>query len=70
MHGWDFDRLGIEPGGRVRVSSATASITAHAIPDAAVPKGVAAMAVNQPGSPMADLIDVSSPVTEIRVETT
>jgi anaerobic selenocysteine-containing dehydrogenase len=70
LHGWDFDRLGIDPGGQVRVSSATASITVAAVPDPAVPKGVAAMAANQPGSPLAELIDVSSPITEIRVETT
>jgi NADH-quinone oxidoreductase subunit G len=69
LHGWDFDRLGIDPGGRVRVSSATASVVVEAVPDPGVPKGVAAVAVNQPGSPIADLIDAGAPITEIRVET-
>jgi NADH-quinone oxidoreductase subunit G len=69
LHGWDFDRLGIETGGRVRVSSATASVVVEAVPDPGVPKGVAAIAVNQPGSTIAELIDAGAPITEIRVET-
>jgi hypothetical protein len=36
--------------------------------DPTVPKGVAALLVNQPGADPAPLIDASSPVTEIRVE--
>ncbi len=68
LHGWDFDRLGVEPGGRVKVTSATASTVLEVVPDPSVPQGVAAVAVNQPGHAIADLIDVTAPITEIRVE--
>ncbi len=69
LHGWDFERLGIDAGGRVKVTSATGSAMVDAVPDPAVPKGVAAVAVNQPGSTIADVIDATAPITEIRVET-
>jgi NADH-quinone oxidoreductase subunit G len=68
LHQWDFDHLGVAPGGRVKVTSPKASIVVDAHPDPAVPRGVAAMVFNQAGPSPAELIDVTSPITEIRVE--
>jgi anaerobic selenocysteine-containing dehydrogenase len=69
LHKWDFDHLGVAPGGRVKVISPKSSIMVDAVPDPAVPRGVAAMVANQAGPSPADLIDVTTPITEIRVET-
>jgi NADH-quinone oxidoreductase subunit G len=64
----DFDRLGVDDGAPVEVSSPRATTTMEVVADASVPRGTAALFVNQPGANPADLIDVSQPVTDIRVE--
>ena len=65
----DLDRLGVGPSDQVRISSARGSITATIAPDGAVPVGTVAMAVGQGDPSPTALIDATSPVTEIRVET-
>ncbi|MGQ0805203.1 MAG: NADH-quinone oxidoreductase subunit NuoG [Actinomycetota bacterium] len=69
VHPKDFDRVGVAPGGRVRVTSARGSVQLPLHPDRSTPEGVAFLSFNQPGEGAADLIDVSAPVTDIRIET-
>jgi anaerobic selenocysteine-containing dehydrogenase len=65
----DRDRLGIADGDEVKVSSARSSFLVRAVSDPGMPKGVAYLPFNQPGSCANDLIDASAAVTDIRVET-
>ncbi len=67
----DLDELGVVAGSPVRVRTATATTVVTAIPDASLPRKVVAADFNVPlddGS-VADLIDVGSPVVELRLET-
>ena len=68
MHPHDFDRLGVEPGAVVTVTSASGAVSLPAHPDPGVPRGTAAVLFNQPGPPTGSLIDVTAAVTEVRVE--
>ncbi|HYD11163.1 MAG TPA: NADH-quinone oxidoreductase subunit NuoG [Acidimicrobiales bacterium] len=65
----DLDRLGVTSGGQVRVTSSRTSLTLGVVADERVPRGVAALAFNQLGVDVGELIDVTSPVTDVRVET-
>ncbi|MEP6659939.1 MAG: NADH-quinone oxidoreductase subunit NuoG [Acidimicrobiales bacterium] len=69
LNGIDHDRLGITPGATVRVSSARTNIMLAAERDDSVPRGSAWIAFNQPDAAIAELIDLSSAVTDVRVET-
>jgi anaerobic selenocysteine-containing dehydrogenase len=69
LNPYDFDRLGVAPGTRVRLSSSRTAVVAEARPDPGGPRGSASLPFNQPGVIAADLIDVTSPVTDVRVET-
>jgi hypothetical protein len=53
----------------VKITSARGSITTQVKPDAEVPVGTLAMAVGQGDPAPSSLIDATSAVTEIRVET-
>jgi NADH-quinone oxidoreductase subunit G len=66
---YDLDRLGLSSGGRVRLSSARTNLIVEVEPDAAVPRGSASLPFNSEGIPAAELIDGSSPVTDVRIET-
>ncbi len=65
---YDFERVGVEAGGRVRVVSSRGSVTAQLVADAGVPRGVASITFNQPGVRAADLVDSAQLVTDVRVE--
>ena len=65
----DLDRLGVAAGDVVKVSSASGSITAPIRPDTGVPAGTAVMAWNQGDPSPGALIDATTPVTDVRVET-
>ena len=65
----DLDRLGVDDGTEVRLSSARRSRGVPVVRDPGLPRGAAALAVNQPGLAANELIDLGSPVTEVRVET-
>jgi NADH-quinone oxidoreductase subunit G len=65
----DLERLGLNAGDQVRVTSSRSTFTIAAESDPGVPHGVAAIWFDQPGSGAADLIDATAPVTDIRVET-
>lgn len=65
----DLDRLGVGNNDRVRVASSRGAIVASVEPDPGIARGTVALGFNQSTSGAADLIDVSLPVTEVRVET-
>jgi anaerobic selenocysteine-containing dehydrogenase len=70
----DLDDLGVASGGSVRVRSASAAVVAVAVPDPSLPRGVVAVDFNVPldgpsGGTVADLIEVGSPLVELRMET-
>ncbi len=65
----DFDKLGIDPGTPVKVSSARGSVTVSATSDPGVPRHTAVVPFNAPGSAGGDLISDGEAVTDVRVET-
>ena len=66
----DLDRLGVAPGGSVKVSSPRGSITTAVEPHTSVPPGTVVLSWNQ-GDPSPNiLINSAASVTEVRVETT
>jgi NADH-quinone oxidoreductase subunit G len=65
---YDFDRLGVAKGSRVRVTSPRGRITLDVDVDPGVPRGCAAVVFNQPGVDVASLIDASSRVNDVRIE--
>ncbi len=69
VHPKDFDRVGVVPGARVRVTSGRGSVQLPLHPDRSLPEGVAFLSFNQRGEGAGDLIDIGAPVTDIRVET-
>jgi NADH-quinone oxidoreductase subunit G len=64
----DFDRLGVERGSRVRVVSARGEITAVVHVDPGVPRGCAALYVNQADAHGTALVDVDERVVDVRIE--
>jgi NADH-quinone oxidoreductase subunit G len=69
VHPFDRDRLGVADGQKVRVTTGRGSVELHVHADPETPQGVAFISVNQAGPGAADLIDLSEPVTDLRVET-
>ncbi len=67
LHPHDFDRLGIEPGAIVTLTAVTGSVTLTAFSDAGVPKGAAAVVINQPGAAIGSLLDAEAVVTDVQV---
>jgi anaerobic selenocysteine-containing dehydrogenase len=67
----DLDDLGVAPGGDVRVRTATAETVVGTRPDDSLPPGVVATEFNVPfgEGTVGDLIDLSKPVVELRMET-
>jgi len=65
----DLGRLGVASGGRVRVTSSRTSLVLDVAADARVLRGSAVLAFNTIGEGAAELIDLSQPVTDIRIET-
>ncbi len=67
LHPHDFDRLGVDAGAVVTVTSSTGSATLPVEPDPAVGRGAAAVVLHQPGPQVGALIDATATVTEVRV---
>ncbi len=65
----DLGRLGVKTGDRVRVSSSRTSLVLDVAADAGVLRGSAVLAFNTPGQGAAELIDITQPVTDLRIET-
>ena len=64
----DFAGLGIDAGAAVTVSSPRSSLRTNVVPDAGVPRGSAAMVINQPEIDTLALVDIGAAVTDVRVE--
>jgi predicted molibdopterin-dependent oxidoreductase YjgC len=67
LHPHDFDRLGVESGAVVTVTSASGTATLPVISDPHVGRGAAAVVVHQPGPQVGALVDATATVTEVRV---
>jgi hypothetical protein len=67
----DLDELGVEPGGSVRVRTESVSTVLTVASDDSLPRHVVAADFNVPldEGTIADLIDASAPVVELRMET-
>ena len=65
----EITRVGVADGESVRVSTARGSIVLPLAGDASVPEGVAVIPFNIGETGVADLIDVSLVVTDLRLET-
>jgi NADH-quinone oxidoreductase subunit G len=65
----DLERLGVTSGGQVRVTGSRTTVTMAAVADPGVPRGSARLVWNQPGDDASALLDSSSAVTDVRVET-
>jgi anaerobic selenocysteine-containing dehydrogenase len=68
LHRADRERIGVDDGGEVRVTTTRGSLTLPVRTDDGTPQGVAFLAFNQPGAGAGDLIDATEPVTDLRVE--
>jgi NADH-quinone oxidoreductase subunit G len=68
VHPHDRDRIGVEDGAEVKVTSARGSLQLPLRADAAIEAGTVYLAFNQPGDGVADLVDLAAPVTDLRVE--
>ncbi len=64
----DFDKLGIDAGTPVKVSSARGAVTVAATSDPGVPRDTAVVPFNSPGGAGGDLISDGETVTDVRVE--
>ena len=69
LNPWEFDRLGVASGGRAIVRTSSASVNVTVQSDPCVPRGVAAMIVNQAGGRVSDLVSADELVAEVRIET-
>jgi anaerobic selenocysteine-containing dehydrogenase len=70
VHPLDLDELGVPPGGSVRVRTDRLSTVLSVVADDTLPRRVVAADCNVPldEGTVADLVDVSVPVTELRME--
>ncbi|MGE0877047.1 MAG: NADH-quinone oxidoreductase subunit NuoG [Acidimicrobiia bacterium] len=68
LNATEFSRLGISDGSPVRVSSTRTSVVLPVHGDEGVPKGIARVVLNQPNVAVSELIDVSLPVTDVKVD--
>ena len=66
----DHDKVGVGVAGvtQVRVRSAKGEVTVPAVVDKSLAAGTASLALSQPGTAAAELIDSTAPVTDIRIE--
>jgi NADH-quinone oxidoreductase subunit G len=67
VHAHDRDRIGVEDGSEVRVTSARGSVTIPLRADPAIAPGTAYLPFNLGEGGVADLVDASAPVTDLRV---
>ncbi|MFM7044144.1 MAG: molybdopterin dinucleotide binding domain-containing protein, partial [Ilumatobacteraceae bacterium] len=63
------ERIGVAPGSRVRVANGRGAITMTIAADESLLRGTAWVPFNREGGPIGELIDVMSPVNDVRIET-
>ncbi len=68
IHPQDRDRIGVEDGAEVRVTSSRGSLTIGVRADAGISIGSAYLPFNLPGGLVNDLVDIGAAVTDLRVE--
>jgi NADH-quinone oxidoreductase subunit G len=68
LHPTEFEKLGVGPGAKVRMTSSRGHMTVPCRPDAAVPLHQAQLNFNAPGGRANVLVDGAAPVTDVRVE--
>jgi NADH-quinone oxidoreductase subunit G len=66
---YDLDRLGVTTGDHVRVRSRREAIELEVVADPGVPRGSAVVPFNLPAKSAAELVDSTSPVSDVRLET-
>jgi len=64
----DLERLGVAPGGAVRLRSARGELVVPARPDEGVPSGVVALSANAVGPDPGELVDATALATDVRLE--
>jgi predicted molibdopterin-dependent oxidoreductase YjgC len=69
VHRKDFDRIGVNAGELVEITTNRGTVQLPVQPEDGVPEGVAVIPFAQPGDGAADIIDVTAAVTDIRVTT-
>jgi predicted molibdopterin-dependent oxidoreductase YjgC len=69
LHPLDLDRLGVNDGTSLKVTSGGGSVVLDAVADAGVPRGTAWVPFNQANVNAADLLSTSARVTDVRIET-
>ncbi|MGZ6978390.1 MAG: NADH-quinone oxidoreductase subunit NuoG [Acidimicrobiia bacterium] len=68
VHPQDRDRIGVEDGAEVRVTSSRGSLTLTVRADPAIAAGTAFLPFNLPSAGVGELVDLSGAVTDLRVE--
>jgi predicted molibdopterin-dependent oxidoreductase YjgC len=69
VHPHDLANIGVDEGEQVRVTSSRATVTVAVRTDPSVPAGIAALPFSADGKGAAELIDTTTMVTDLRVET-
>jgi predicted molibdopterin-dependent oxidoreductase YjgC len=68
VHPQDRDRIGVEDGAEVKVTSARGSLQLPLRAHPAIALGTAFVPFNLPGAGVGELVELGSPVTDLRVE--
>jgi predicted molibdopterin-dependent oxidoreductase YjgC len=68
VNSYDFARLGVAVGAQVRIKTPKGQAMVAIQVDDGVPRGAAAVYVNQPGLALTELIDATARVTDVRVD--
>jgi len=68
MNPLDLDPLGISAGEEVRIVGPRGALVVAVTPDERVARGSLRVPHNVPGASIAEIVDLASPVTDVRVE--
>ena len=68
IHPHDLATIGVETGGRVRLTGAERSLVVEVVATPSLPTGLASVVFGQPGVEIGRLIDSAALVTEVRME--
>ena len=68
MNPLDLDALGVAEGQEVRIVGSRGAVVVAVTPDEHVARGSVRLPFNVPGTSAAEIVDLTSPVTDVRVE--